>query len=84
MAALRVTVWNEGRHEKIDEEIRKVYPDGIHAVLAAALREAGCAVRTATLDDDAEHGLNGATWRMKLSGTRSPSASSGAYWLAWG
>ncbi len=58
MAALRVTVWNEGRHEKIDEEIRKVYPDGIHAVLAAALREAGCAVRTATLDDDAEHGLS--------------------------
>jgi trehalose utilization protein len=57
-AKIRVTVWNEGRHEKTHEEIRKVYPDGMHAVLAGALKGAGFEVRTATLDDDAEHGLS--------------------------
>ena len=55
---IRVTVWNEGRHEKTHEEIRKVYPNGIHGVLAEALKGAGFSVRTATLDDDAEHGLS--------------------------
>ena len=55
---IRVTVWNEGRHEKTHEEIRKVYPDGMHTVLAGALKEAGFSVRTATLDDDEEHGLS--------------------------
>ena len=53
---IRVTVWNEGRHEKTHEEIRKVYPDGMHTVLAGALKGAGFSVRTATLDDP-EHGL---------------------------
>lgn len=53
---LRVTVWNEGRHEKTHEEIRKVYPEGMHTVLAGALKAAGFAVRTATLDEP-EHGL---------------------------
>jgi trehalose utilization protein len=55
---IRVTVWNEGRHEKTHEEIRKVYPDGMHTVLAGALKTAGYSVRTATLDDDEEHGLS--------------------------
>jgi len=58
MSALpRVTVWNEGRHEKSHESVRKVYPDGIHNVIAAGLREKGLTdVRTATLDEP-EHGL---------------------------
>jgi trehalose utilization protein len=52
-----VTVWNEFRHERTSDEVRAVYPDGIHAVLAEALREHGLAdVRTATLDEP-EHGL---------------------------
>src|SRR6185436_2475395 len=54
--ALRVTVWNEFRHEKTHEEVRKVYPDGMHAVIAKALTEQGFTVRTATLDEP-EHGL---------------------------
>lgn len=54
--AIRVTVWNEGRHEKISAEVRAVYPDGIHTVIAKALAEKGLDVRTATLDDP-EHGL---------------------------
>ena len=53
---IRVTVWNEGRHEKTHEEIRKVYPNGMHTVIAEALKGAGFTVRTATLDDP-EHGL---------------------------
>ena len=53
----RVTVWNEYRHEKLHEEIRKVYPQGIHAVLKEFLsKENDFTVRTATLDDP-EHGL---------------------------
>ena len=56
---IRVTVWHEYRHERQHESVRKVYPDGIHQVIAAALRErlgAAVEVRTATLDEP-EHGL---------------------------
>lgn len=56
---LRVTVWNEAVHEKTSEAVRKIYPDGIHAVVADALRQHlgdGVRIRTATLDQ-AEHGL---------------------------
>jgi trehalose utilization protein len=56
MASPRITVWNEGRHEKTSEEVRKVYPDGIHHVIADVLRSQGMQVGTATLDDP-EHGL---------------------------
>ncbi|WP_132058866.1 ThuA domain-containing protein [Halorussus amylolyticus] len=52
----RVTVWNEFRHEREDEAVREVYPDGIHAVIADFLDERGFDVETATLDEP-EHGL---------------------------
>ena len=52
----RVTIWNEYRHEKSDARAAKIYPEGIHAVLAAALERDGFEVRTATLDEP-EHGL---------------------------
>ncbi|NHN49690.1 trehalose utilization protein ThuA [Halostella sp. JP-L12] len=51
-----VTVWNEYRHEREDDEVADVYPDGIHAVLADALEDRGHDVTTARLDE-AEHGL---------------------------
>jgi trehalose utilization protein len=51
-----VTVWNEYRHEREDDEVAEVYPDGIHAALADALAERGHDVTTATLDEP-EHGL---------------------------
>ena len=55
--ALRVTVWNEYRHEKENEAVARIYPDGIHSAIADGLHDAGdFAVRTATLDDS-EHGL---------------------------
>lgn len=54
---IRVTVWNEGRHEKTHEAVRKVYPDGIHTVIAGYLNsQPGITARTATLDEP-EHGL---------------------------
>ena len=56
-AKIRVTVWNEYRHEQEEERFRKVYPDGIHGAIAAALEpHADFSVRTATLDEP-EHGL---------------------------
>jgi trehalose utilization protein len=51
MAGPRVTVWNEYRHERSNPAVAALYPDGIHAVLADALREQGIDPRTATLDD---------------------------------
>ena len=56
MGNIRVTVWNEYRHEKESEAISAVYPDGIHGAIAEGLREAGYDVGTATLDEP-EHGL---------------------------
>lgn len=58
--SLRVTVWNEYRHERKNEAVGKIYPDGIHSTIAAALREHGLEARTATLDEP-EHGLDEAT-----------------------
>lgn len=53
---LRVTVWNEFRHEKTHEAVQKVYPNGLHEPIANHLRGQGMTVRTATLDEP-EHGL---------------------------
>ncbi|HLH71810.1 MAG TPA: trehalose utilization protein ThuA, partial [Chloroflexota bacterium] len=53
---LRVTVWNEFRHERHRDDVRRHYPEGIHQVLAHCLRADGMTVRTATLDEP-EHGL---------------------------
>ena len=52
----RVTVWSEHRQERSDPPVAAIYPDGIHAAIAAGLREAGFDVGTATLDEP-EHGL---------------------------
>src|SRR5205823_7792880 len=54
---IHVTVWNEYRHERQDEGVAAIYPEAIHATLAAALRKAELTVRTATLDEP-EHGLS--------------------------
>ena len=55
---IRVTVWNENRHEKTDPRVAKVYPQGIHGAIAGLLTESGeLEARTATLDEP-EHGLS--------------------------
>ena len=61
-SSLRVTVWNEFVHEKDNEVVSGLYPDGIHSAIAAGLESQFAAqgvkaeVRTATLDQP-EHGL---------------------------
>ncbi len=53
---IRVTVWNEGLHEKQEPAIAKIYPQGIHGAIAAGLQPYGFALRTATIEEP-EHGL---------------------------
>jgi len=49
---IRVTVWNEFYHEKIDDSVKKIYPEGIHKCIADFLgAEEDMEVRCATLDD---------------------------------
>jgi trehalose utilization protein len=55
--AIRVTVWNEFRHEKHLEPVKKIYPNGMHKVIADFLNaEPDIKARTATLDEP-DHGL---------------------------
>ncbi|MFD1452709.1 MULTISPECIES: ThuA domain-containing protein [Oceanobacillus] len=53
---MNIVVWNENRHEKTNETVASIYPDGIHGAIANFLKEAGHDVTTATLDEP-EHGL---------------------------
>lgn len=54
---IRVTVWNEFRHEMESEQIRAVYPDGIHGAIRAFLdEESDFKVKTVTLDSE-ENGI---------------------------
>lgn len=54
---IRVTVWNEFRHEKSEYSVREVYPHGIHQAIADFLSpQEDITVTTATLDEP-EHGL---------------------------
>jgi len=55
---IRVTVWNEFRHEKhADHPASTIYPTGMHEAIASHLgKQPDMKVRTATLDEP-EHGL---------------------------
>ncbi len=54
---IRVTVWNEFRHERADPKVAAVYPEGIHGQIARFLgAEPDIVAGTATLDEP-EHGL---------------------------
>lgn len=60
MANIRVTVWNEYRHERHNAEVQAIYPEGIHQAIANGLKQDDAiSVRTATLDEP-EHGLTDA------------------------
>ncbi len=54
---LRVTVWNENRHEQKDPQVKEIYPEGIHGAIATSLRDEQLEIQTATLDEP-EHGLS--------------------------
>jgi trehalose utilization protein len=53
---IKVTVWNENRHEQKNQLVSEIYSNGIHGAIGGFLREAGYDVGTATLDEP-EHGL---------------------------
>jgi trehalose utilization protein len=54
---MKVTIWNEFRHEKNDLPVKEIYPEGIHTIIKRFLEKAGIeSVTTATLDEP-EHGL---------------------------
>ena len=54
---IRVTVWNEFRHENKPGKVQEVYPKGIHEAIAEYLRvQPDMEVRTATLAEPS-HGL---------------------------
>lgn len=58
---VRVTVWNEFLHEKENDVVRDLYPDGIHEAIREGITPLGdFAVRGATLREP-EHGLSEAT-----------------------
>lgn len=53
---MKVTVWNEYRHEKENTEVSDIYPNGIHQTIAGFIQEAGYETQTAILDEP-DHGL---------------------------
>lgn len=53
---MKIVVWNENRHEKENEVVSSIYPEGIHGAIQGFLKKEGLDVSTATLDEP-EHGL---------------------------
>lgn len=53
---MNVLVWNEFRHERLNEAVSRIYPEGIHKIIADSLRQKGHQVKTATLDEE-RHGI---------------------------
>ncbi len=55
--AIKLTIWNEYRHEKENPLVSAIYPDGIHAALARGIAPLiDVSITTATLDTP-DHGL---------------------------
>ncbi|RED64059.1 ThuA domain-containing protein [Cohnella lupini] len=54
---IKVTIWNENEHEKMNPQTKEVYPDGIHNALKKGIANDDYEIRTATLDQP-EHGLS--------------------------
>ena len=50
---LRITIFNEFVHEKTEECVKAIYPDGIHMALKQGLAEDDLDIKTVTLDDPA-------------------------------
>jgi trehalose utilization protein len=53
---IRLTMWNEGRHEKNDPPVAKIYPDGMDGALAAGFNDRDFSIERRTIDDP-EQGL---------------------------
>ena len=57
---LRVTVWGENRHEKIEQHVADRYPFGMHGAIATGIKEnlGDDAVVTIATMDQPQHGLS--------------------------
>ena len=93
---IRVTVWNEFQHERTQEKVKEIYPDGIHTCIAKFLgQEEELSVRTAVFDEK-EHGLTEECWQIPMcwcsgiiccrrsSRTMWPSGFGVMCWPEWG
>ena len=50
---IKVTIWNEFRHEKIKDKVKAIYPNGLHATIKEYLdTDEELCVRLAALDDE--------------------------------
>ncbi|TGR36085.1 trehalose utilization protein ThuA, partial [Mesorhizobium sp. M1C.F.Ca.ET.195.01.1.1] len=55
---IRAVVWGENIHERTNELVAGIYPEGMHATIAKALNaETAISASTATLEQP-EHGLS--------------------------
>lgn len=55
---MKITIWNEFIHERRDEPVKEIYPEGMHRVIGSIFEEdAKIEVGYATLDQK-EHGLS--------------------------
>jgi trehalose utilization protein len=54
--SIRTLVWGENVHEQTNEIVRSIYPDGMHATIAAALNEDPAIEATTVTLQDPEHG----------------------------
>ncbi|MHA1792554.1 MAG: ThuA domain-containing protein [Promethearchaeota archaeon] len=58
MNKIKLTIWNEFRHEKQPGRVKTIYPNGIHETIAEYMRtQDDLEVKTATLDEP-EYGLS--------------------------
>lgn len=53
---MKITIWNENKHEKTNPKVAEIYPEGIHGALAKIFEGTEHQVQTATLEQP-EHGL---------------------------
>ena len=51
---IKVTIWNEGRHEQLHREVQEIYPDRIDGAIAAGIAHPDFEIRRGTLDDPDE------------------------------
>ena len=57
MKKIKVTIWNEFRHEKTNPKVKALYPNGLHVAIADFLKECDDVEITLAALDDPNQGL---------------------------
>jgi trehalose utilization protein len=60
MSKVKVTIWNEFLHEKENDTVKGIYPEGIHRAIAQGMAQFGDFDVTTTTLGEPEHGLSDA------------------------